>query len=697
MGRIHLRVGVVAVAISAAIFCHANAIAADTKIPLILADDSGTETSARQSAITLHDQGDWDAYDNAVAIAKKNMMGAPDAALEKAQDAENIVRGFPNSARQREALATSLWLQAESITRLNRPVESAPLIAKAFTYISEEVSPLSGDLLLARGRNARILGDVARALESFQAANGIFAKLGNARKEAIALQSIGTLYANARLYDRVIEYYSTASRVFSDDATLDLSSFNNRANAYRELGSFDEARRLFDASLEMAQALESDMLQARILTNIATLETRRGNFIAAESAITQAVEHAQIDGARGWLPLAYGARAELALAQNDFNGSLKALDAIFSEVDIESTSTLFRDTHKVAYKVHKALGEHEVALQHLESFKRHDDNGRDLATSANLALLNAEFEFAKQKFEIAKLRSEQLQNDVALADVRERLRNAINIGLLAGGALLLVFFGLAAKSARRSERMTSSLNRKLESKNEELIVTNTRLEKANQAKMEFLAATSHEIRTPLNAIIGLTDVMLNGEAIIERDRGYLKLVNSSGKNLLNIVNDILDISKLEANRIEVKNRAINITDGLLDVAGLWRRPAVEKGLLFDVQISSDPIYYHCDDRLLRQILSNLISNAIKFTSEGSITISLRNLRGDSFTLAVSDTGIGIAQENHESIFETFQQIDASLNRNYEGTGLGLAICKKIAEALGGGRNSYQRPRAGLYI
>ena len=201
--------------------------------------------------------------------------------------------------------------------------------------------------------------------------------------------------------------------------------------------------------------------------------------------------------------------------------------------------------------------------------------------------------------------------------------------------------------------------------------------------MEFLATTSHEIRTPLNAINGLTDVVLNANTIAPLDREYLEIVNTSGKHLLCIVNDILDISRLEAGRLPIEEKPLKVTDTLFDVAELWRKPAEEKGLAFSINAAPSDRQYLTDDRLLRQILSNLISNAVKFTNEGEITVGIEMNDETGFEISVEDTGVGVAPEMQNEIFESFRQADNSRSREYEGAGLGLAIVRKISNALGG--------------
>ncbi len=618
-------------------------------------------------------------YDAAIAEAKANMMKAPRAALAAAEEAEALAP----AADGQVAIATSLWLQGEALTRLNRAEDALPVIERARDSLGDQKSKLTADILLALGRAQRNLSLYGGALASFQDAYRIYDELDVARSSALALQSIGTLYDSARQYERVIEYYERASAAFSDGAMLDLVSLNNRANAYRELGRYEEALAMQEQALAMARTSGGSLLPARILTNIAVLDVKRGDLPAAEEAIREALSLSDSDDARGWSPFVWGAAALLEAAKADNNAAKTAIEKTFAGADLNETPPPFRDFHEAAQKIYEALGETDKALSHAAAFKRLDDVGRDIAASANLALMNAEFEVANKELQIERLKSSQLEKDVALAAARSRQVRIVAISGATLGALLIGFLIFAFLAARRRQKATQAFNETLEEKNEELTQTIYALEKANQAKMAFLATTSHEIRTPLNAIIGLSDVVLNGGAIIDRDREYLTSVNEAGRHLLSIVSDILDISKMEAGRLAVDKQPTDVAAEISAVAGIWRKAADEKGLALRIELAEEAMGFVTDGRLLRQIASNLLSNAVKFTKEGSIDLRLARLASKGFVLTVSDTGVGIPEAALEKVFEPFRQADDRLSREFGGTGLGLAICRRIAEALGG--------------
>jgi len=215
-----------------------------------------------------------------------------------------------------------------------------------------------------------------------------------------------------------------------------------------------------------------------------------------------------------------------------------------------------------------------------------------------------------------------------------------------------------------------------------------RAEKASRAKSEFLARMSHEIRTPMNGVLGMAELLRHSTTLDARQRRYATTIHQSGSALLDIINDILDFSKIEAGKLTLDQAPFCLRDIVEDAVDILAERAHSKGLTlicdipaeFDIKVSGD-------GQRLRQVMINLISNAVKFTDRGEVKITLRRegskLLNPDFRFEVADTGIGIKPENCQAIFESFAQEDSSTTRQYGGTGLGLAICKQLVELMGG--------------
>ncbi len=205
---------------------------------------------------------------------------------------------------------------------------------------------------------------------------------------------------------------------------------------------------------------------------------------------------------------------------------------------------------------------------------------------------------------------------------------------------------------------------------------------ASQAKTAFLATMSHEIRTPLNGVLGMAQVMA-GEPLPEVQRERLEIIRQSGESLLALINDVLDLSKIEAGKLELENADFNLEALIRSAWSGFSAVAAQKGVAYELALSPEAAgVFHGDGMRVRQILSNLISNALKFTARGHVRVKAWR-GGDGLHLSVSDTGIGIAKDALDKVFDKFVQADSSTTRRYGGTGLGLSICHQLAQAMGG--------------
>ena len=235
------------------------------------------------------------------------------------------------------------------------------------------------------------------------------------------------------------------------------------------------------------------------------------------------------------------------------------------------------------------------------------------------------------------------------------------------------------------DRHKDQLEDLVEQRTAELADALASLEAATEAKDRFLAAMSHELRTPLNSIIGFTDIILRGHAglITEEQRRQLSMVHRSGKQLLELVNDVLDLSRIEAGHVSVHAEEFAIEPLARSLIESLTPIAEQKNLVMSLVVDeSTPQTVYSDPGKVQQILLNLLSNALKFTEQGSVTMELAGGR-DSVRIAVRDTGMGVPRRDYDKIFDRFHQVDTPRLGKAPGTGLGLAICRNLASVLGG--------------
>lgn len=264
------------------------------------------------------------------------------------------------------------------------------------------------------------------------------------------------------------------------------------------------------------------------------------------------------------------------------------------------------------------------------------------------------------------------------------------LGLIAGVMLLMSLVGgvllKVQVNARTLElrQINQEMEQRIKLRTAELADAMEKAQAADRIKSAFLATMSHELRTPLNSIIGFTGIILQGIVgpLNDEQKKQLNMVRGSAQHLLSLINDVLDISKIEAGQLQIAHEDYNLRQTIEKAVGSARPLADKKGLELACSISPEIGNITGDRRRVEQILLNLISNAIKFTEKGSVKIECEPEDG-KVNIRVIDTGIGIRTEDTETIFKAFRQIDSGITRKYEGTGLGLSICKRLVELMGG--------------
>ncbi|WP_448658866.1 ATP-binding protein [Sphingomonas sp. CJ99] len=608
-----------------------------------------------------------------VELARTQMATDPERADATAAAAVAKAR----AAGADDALAAAIGLQAEAALRMRQADRALPLIEQALSIskggrVSDRTR---GQLLLTRGGVRAAGTDVAASLSDYQAAYRHFLNAKDRRSQAVALVAIGSLYREGADYESALKYYRQALTAYDDDVQLTVFILNNRGNVLVEMDRYQEAVQEFEAALQRVRVLGSSKVEATIHRNLARAYRPLGQLDRADQSINAGLALLQGPGTESARAQLLGVASRVALDRKNVGRAISLARQSLDGVDPDNSSLAYRDTHLSAYLAFEAAGDQREALVHLKALERLDEQATKLAISTKTALMAARFDFQNQELQIARLKAEELRRNVEFERARQRFQLTLFIGIAVAVSVLVALLGFGVITLRRSRNQVRAAN-------VELGRTNTALEKALAAKTEFLATTSHEIRTPLNGILGMTQVMLADPRLEAATRDRITVVHGAGVTMRALVDDILDVAKMETGNLTIEQVPMDLPATLTDVSRLWQDQARAKGLSFDLSIDPALGWMEGDPARLRQIAFNLLSNALKFTVEGRVALAAR-AAGDRLLLEISDSGIGIPPEKREEIFESFKQADSGTTRQFGGTGLGLAICRNLARAMGG--------------
>jgi signal transduction histidine kinase/CheY-like chemotaxis protein len=528
--------------------------------------------------------------------------------------------------------------------------------------------------LRGQGVAYMVSGENVKALDHFVRSMGISEEAGDLAGVAASLNNIGILYYEQGDYQRSLEHHhrSYDMRMRAGDIKAFGASLNSIGKIHKERGETELAMEMHMRSLQSAERIGFDLGAAFALVNIGDVHRDRGGMeqalafyergLAIHRTAADEMSEAKVRNRIGGIHLHMGNTA-MALVEC---GAAYELALDLGNLEEQ------RIACECLYKAHRAKGDRDKALFALEQVKTISDSLRE----ENLAMKLMRMEFTMEsRLDSIAAAEEELHRTMMNAAAITRERNRKNIFLLIGIVVAVLAVGLYSRLRFISKAKV------------EADVLHERAEEGVRVKQQFLANMSHEIRTPMNAIMGMTELLLREDHDPEQRR-YLEAIKLSSDNLLVILNDLLDLSRLDSGRVELEQVPFDPATVIQGVAAILDHKAKEKGLFVRVDIASDLRNELVGDPArLHQVLINLLGNSIKFTENGGVTVrATTTTEGDRtnvLRIDVIDTGIGIAAEKQEKVFEEFDQADAETNRKYGGTGLGLTISKRLVEMQGG--------------
>lgn len=539
---------------------------------------------------------------------------------------------------------------AQSLNNLATVYEKQGQLEKAMEYylqslrIRESINDLNGIAILQNNISLvyKKQGDNRLALIYAQKSLAIREKLEDIYGKAMSLINIGFIHQDEGNLDSALYYFkrSLSSYTQAGNAQGQAFALNNIGWNYDKAGNSDLALSYYLRCLELSRSIEDKLTQTACLNNISNIYLKKSELKKAEKY----------------------SRESLQLALN---------------IGIPER---IKNASETLSKILSSLGNNKEALEMHILFKQMSDSINNVEMRKAAFKKQMQYESDKREKEVALLNKDKelQQKEISF---QTYLRNG---ALLIG--ILLFIIGLTQYRRALNNKKYAIV---LEEKNKIIEQEKEKAVRSELYKTQFLTNMSHEIRTPMHAIIGMINV-LNQRSPRDDQSPYLKVMRKSSESLVGIINNILDISKIEAGKIAFEKRAFSPSETLETVINLLHANALEKGIYLKADKINLPAFVEGDQVRLTQVIINLIGNSIKFTSEGGVTISADYIQRQTdeehsciLKFNVSDTGVGIAEDKLDKIFESFTQAEAGITRKFGGTGLGLTISKQLIELQGG--------------
>jgi signal transduction histidine kinase/DNA-binding NarL/FixJ family response regulator len=539
--------------------------------------------------------------------------------------------------------------------------------------ISEEIADSSG-MSHAYGNMAADYSDMGyypEALKNHLAALKIREKIGDKPGIAANYVGIGIVYHRQSNVSDAIKNFRHAMDLCEEigDTRIIAYTFNLLGDVYKDLHNYQEAMHYYSAGLKVSEETGNKSVMSNSFNGLGVIHYLEGNYPEALRYHLTALKIREEFGEYQAIAESYTNIGDTYYKQKKYNDAYKFLNKGLTLSKEVGALFEIKSSYQVLSAVDSSLGNFKQALEHYKLFIIFRDSLMNDENSKRITQQQMQYEFDKKE---SQSRAEQEKKN-AVAEKEIQKQKLVRNGFIGGFAVVLLFAGVFFKQRNKIKKGNAALQ-----------VAKDRAEQSEQFKQQFLANMSHEIRTPMNAVMGMTSLVLN-TALQEKQKFYLEGIRKSSDTLLHIINDILDLSKIEAGKMELEKIDFSLNDTLRQVKQTLNHRAEEKGLelIVNIEPGIDDVVIG-DPVRLNQVLINLAGNAIKFTEKGSVTIELtKGEKESAVQFSIIDTGIGIPQEKLQTVFENFSQANASDTRKYGGTGLGLSISRQLVELMGG--------------
>ena len=658
-----------------------------------------------------------------------------------------FVEGLGQNTRAADSLLLDRTIQkADSLIQLDVKSKEAETLVNLVFETAKQVA--ATDILLAmigqKGLENRKKYRFYRAIFWHDFQEKLALEMSNPLQVINAKNNLGLIYRRMDRYSKAIKAYQEA--LLLSDSLDYIPGFvyatNGLGNIYLALGNYDEAMRNFRECLQIEQSQNNLVGVAMNLNNIGHVYMNQNDLDRALEYFILSMEvNREINSQRG-VAISYNDIGEVFLrkgntekALNYFLHSLQlnksendlyylainnlkvaeiyleaksfakaepfVAEAIKNGIQTNNRSAL-KDAYKYMYQIQRRKGNTLGAIELLEKATALNDSILNENIQKTVFQMQASFNREQTDSKIALLKNEKDLADLQIK--KQELNNLlfyIILGFLVFVIFMLVFFlnyiSQRNKLLRGKNLEIEDTQAKLRIYTEQLLVAKQEAEHNNKLKSQFLANMSHEIRTPMNSVIGFSDIL--SRTIVDKQQlAYLQSIRSSGQSLLVLINDILDLSKIESGKFNIEYKELDVRYLINEVKLVFEPIYAQKNIELEIEIDEYlPQAIHFSDTYLRQILFNLIGNAIKFTEKGKISlkteIKIEGAQSLTLDITISDTGIGLENKELNHIFDAFYQSESTKNST-SGTGLGLTITKRLITAMGGTINVDSTPNIG---
>ncbi len=511
-----------------------------------------------------------------------------------------------------------------------------------------------------------VLGQYSEAINLFEKSlNLALNSNDNVDTSPIYLQITNT-YKLLEQNDNVLRYAKPLlAQARLEDSHLGIaSSYYFQSSVYIERGDFDTAIKLLDSLSQFTNSLpDIQYLSSFAPLGYAKLAIARGKLEVARKNVDSSINIVQSLNYTAGLIEPYLTKSEILFLNGEIEEAIKQLELVLKLSDEINLLNYKLTALLKLSEIFEQKGEYQLALSYLHSHIREKQVFQLQKERELLIVQQARMNLSDKEKQIQELTFQQELNE------QERQNQVTLMIVFAFIVVVLTIFVVILQRQKKQLKLTS-----------------IELKRAANTKSEFLARMSHEIRTPINAIIGLTKLSLNNSEN-SRQTTNLQQIEESSNTLLSVINDILDFSKIDAGKLRIENEPFDLDEVINQCIRLHKLKAIEKGLELILFIHRDvPLTLRGDSLRLQQILNNLLSNALKFTAKGSVSLIVKRIFTTNnlfIEFEVKDTGVGMNLLKFDNLFDSFSQADESTTRLYGGSGLGLTICKQLVELMGG--------------